>query len=141
MTDEYEVGYRKPPRHTRFRKGQSGNPRGRPKRVRNLKTELEEELRETITVREGGTRKAVSKQRAMLKSLTAKAMQGDLKATGLIVDMVYRLCHDGGPEEDEALADADALIIERYGERIRHTAQHQAAATDPDPKAPEEAPE
>lgn len=53
MTDEYEVGYRKPPRHTRFRKGQSGNPKGRPKGAKNLKTELEEELQEKIVVREG----------------------------------------------------------------------------------------
>ena len=40
-------------RHTRFRKGKSGNPQGRPKRTKNLKTDLIEELREQILVREG----------------------------------------------------------------------------------------
>lgn len=41
-----EIGYKKPPRHTRFRKGQSGNPKGRPKGTQNLKTDLAEELSE-----------------------------------------------------------------------------------------------
>ncbi len=54
MSGDYDVGYGKPPQHTRFRKGQSGNPTGRPKGARNLKTELLEELQEQILVREGG---------------------------------------------------------------------------------------
>ena len=44
----YEVGYGKPPKHTRFQPGQSGNPRGRPKGTKNLKTDLEEELSERV---------------------------------------------------------------------------------------------
>ncbi len=45
-TGGYDVGYRKPPKHTRFKPGQSGNPRGRPKGTKNLKTDLIEELGE-----------------------------------------------------------------------------------------------
>ncbi len=44
---DYEVGYGKPPRHTRFQPGRSGNPRGRPKDTKNLKTDLIEELAES----------------------------------------------------------------------------------------------
>src|SRR5712691_6120777 len=54
MAQEYEVGYRKPPKTTRFKAGKSGNPRGRPKGSTNLATDLSAELSEQITIREGG---------------------------------------------------------------------------------------
>jgi Family of unknown function (DUF5681) len=47
---DYEVGYGKPPRHTRFKKGQSGNPRGRPNGSKNLSTLLSETLSEPVIV-------------------------------------------------------------------------------------------
>jgi hypothetical protein len=53
---DYEVGYGKPPRHTRFAKGQSGNPRGRPRGAKNFNTLLEEALDEPVTVTENGGR-------------------------------------------------------------------------------------
>ena len=67
----YEVGYGKPPKHTQFEPGQSGNPRGRPKGTKNLKTDLMEELGEKILVREGEQARRVSKQRAVVMALVA----------------------------------------------------------------------
>jgi hypothetical protein len=64
---DYEVGYKTPPKDTQFKPGQSRNPNGRPKGARNLKTDLADELQERIVLREGGERRTVSKQRAMLK--------------------------------------------------------------------------
>jgi len=81
MAQEYEVGYRKPPKTTRFEAGKSGNPKGRPKGTTNLATDLSAELSEQITVREGGQTRRVTKQRALIKSLTAQALQGDVRAT------------------------------------------------------------
>ena len=77
----YEVGYCRPPQHTRFKPGHSGNPKGRPKGTKNLKTDLMEELAERINVSEGGKPKKLSKQRALVKSLTAKAIKGDARAS------------------------------------------------------------
>ena len=64
MAQDYEVGYRKPPKHTRFKPGRSGNPRGRAKETRNLRTDLVDELAERILISEGGRRRADVKGRA-----------------------------------------------------------------------------
>lgn len=61
-SEDYEVGYGKPPKRSQFKKGQSGNPEGRPKETKNLKTDLADELGETVTVRDGERVKTVSKQ-------------------------------------------------------------------------------
>jgi hypothetical protein len=64
----YPVGYGKPPKHTQFKPGKSGNPQGRPKGTKNLKTDLAEELCEKILVHEGGQARKLSKQRALVKA-------------------------------------------------------------------------
>ncbi|MCZ6601364.1 MAG: DUF5681 domain-containing protein, partial [Acidobacteria bacterium] len=85
--EEYEVGYGRPPRHSQFKPGQSGNAKGRPKGARDLKTELEEEVQEMIRITENGVRRRVSKQRGMLKSLVAKAVRGDPRAANLVLNL------------------------------------------------------
>src|SRR5205814_10537808 len=69
-----QVGYRKPPEGTRFKPGQSGNPKGRPKGVRNFETDLDETLRELVDVNKGGVRRRVTNQKAMLINLLQKAL-------------------------------------------------------------------
>ena len=82
------VGYRNPPAHARFKKGQSGNPQGRPKGTLNMATVLERTLREKVVINEGGRRKTVTKLEAAIKQLTNKAASGELKALQLLAALV-----------------------------------------------------
>ena len=76
----YEVGYRKPPKQTRFKPGQSGNPRGRPKQRRHLRTLIEEALNETVTIREGNRTRTLPKREALVRTLVNGALMKDVKA-------------------------------------------------------------
>jgi hypothetical protein len=60
--DSYSVGYGKPPTHSQFRPGQSGNPAGRRKGVRNLMTDVKRTLKVPVSVKEGGRSRKISTQ-------------------------------------------------------------------------------
>jgi hypothetical protein len=92
MTDEASndksiVGFKQPPRHTRFRRGQSGNPRGRQKGVRNFATDVKATLKAPVALNEKGRTRRVSTQEAMLLRLKEKALKGDPRA----LDQLIRL--------------------------------------------------
>jgi len=114
----YAVGRGKPPLHTRFRPGQSGNPGGRPKGTRNLATDLEEELRRKIVIKEGNETKTVSKQRALVTSLVNNGIKGDSRALGHLLSLIVRCIQQAEERGEEiALDQNDQLILERYLER------------------------
>ena len=77
--DNYEVGYGKPPKHSRFKKGQSGNPSGRPRRSANLATHFEAALNEKVAIVENRRRRKITKGEAIAKQLINRAVQGDDK--------------------------------------------------------------
>lgn len=116
---DYEVGYGKPPKHTQFKPGQSGNPRGRPKGTKNLKTDLMEELGEKIVVREGEETRRVSKQRAVVKTLVAKTLKGDGHSGRLLTGLMMRLLDTGEdvPGEIEPLHDDELEILAAFEAR------------------------
>jgi hypothetical protein len=82
----YTVGYRKPPRATQFKPGQSGNIKGRPKGSTNLARQVQKEMSAPITITENGKRKRVSKERAIAKVLVNKAITGDMKGITILLD-------------------------------------------------------
>ena len=91
MSGQDKAGYKNPPKHTQFKPGQSGNPKGRPKGTKNLRTDLSEELAEKIIVTEGGQQLVISKQRAMLKSLMAKSIKGETAAARALINLIVGL--------------------------------------------------
>ena len=113
MSNDYEVGYKKPPAQCRFKKGQSGNPQGRPSGTKNLKTDLTEELQEPILIREGGRASQISKQRAIVKSLVARTLKGDARAATTLTTMMYRFLgpQDEAPDAEAPLTADEAEIM------------------------------
>jgi hypothetical protein len=97
----------------RFRPGRSGNPRGRPKGSRSLRSELAGILKERIGVREGGKHKRISRQHALLLKLLEQALGGDIRAASTIINNQLKL-EPQGPEQaapDRTLSDDDAEIV------------------------------
>src|SRR5256714_12809089 len=95
-SDGYAVGYGKPPTHTQFRAGRSGNPAGRRKGVRNLATDVRRTLRVPVKVKEGGRTRKISTQEGALMRLREKALQGDPRALDRLLELASRFNNDGG---------------------------------------------
>lgn len=87
---DYVVGYRRPPKETRFTAGSSGNPKGRPKGTKNFSTLFAEELAQTVTLTENGRRKKIAKRQALVKQLVNKALSNDTKSAALVLDEIRR---------------------------------------------------
>src|SRR4051794_32120955 len=95
---EYEVGYGKPPRHARFKKGQSGNPRGRPKGSKNLPTLLTEALNEPVVVAENGRRRKITMRQEIINHLVKRSATADLRAMKILVRDLERQAEPASPE-------------------------------------------
>lgn len=113
-----KVGYKSPPEHSRFRKGQSGNPSGRPKRPADFGDDLMAELAEVIEIQEGGKRKRITKQRALIKALTAGGIKGNARAAALLMGWCARVIErEPDLQPDADLTAEDRKIVEAYLER------------------------
>ncbi len=77
--DDDSVGYGKPPKHTRFKPGQSGNPRGRPRKNTSVEAMIKRELDQKIAVKEGGSELHITKREAIVKQFVNRAIKGDAK--------------------------------------------------------------
>ena len=95
-----------PPRHSRFRPGQSGNPKGRVRRQRNLRTILEQMLGEDMQIRQGDRVRRMPCLEALVRTTLAKAFKGDPKA---FASLGFLMRQSGyGEDRDEPTA-ADLL--------------------------------
>lgn len=97
---DYDVGHSKPPVHTRFKKGQSGNPKGRPKGAKSLKTLLREVLLEKVQVRTANGRKNMSRGKAMLLKYNEAAFAGSPRAIEWFLRQHMEILRDEADSRD-----------------------------------------
>ena len=107
----YVVGYGRPPVATRFRPGQSGNPRGSQKGVRHVATILAAVLAERVTVKEGRRRRTITKLEAAIKQVVNRAAAGETRVTQLRLGLVQT--YEARPKrpDPEFTSEADAAVI------------------------------
>ena len=129
--DDYEIGYGKPPKSTRFKPGQSGNPRGRTRGQPNILTDVLKELAEQIQIQERGREKTVSKQRALVKALVAKSLKGEARAASILIGLLTKFT-ESDPQAaatpvPAATAKEDQAIIEAFLRRSAAAASRTEA--------------
>ena len=117
---DYEVGYGKPPRETRFVKGKSGNPRGRPAGAKSFNTLLSDKLNEPVVVAENGGRRKISKREAIVTQLVNRSAAADFRAIKILLDIVRDIERQTEPVSPEAAAfsEADEKVLEQLKARF-----------------------
>jgi hypothetical protein len=136
-SDQHGGGHGHPPKHTQFKKGQSGNPKGRPKKVSSFKADLAAELQEKLSLTENGKERKISKQRAFCKTLVAAAIKKDIRAVNALLACM-RYFGVGGEVQTAENVDLDDLdLLETYlaQQRKRQAqTQHPANSTSGKPR-------
>jgi hypothetical protein len=99
----FAVGYGRPPIHSRFKPGKSGNPKGRVKQSRNMRTIVQQVLNEDMQIREGGRLRRMSAMEALVRTTLTRSFKGDPKA---LVSLIVLLKQSGyGADRDEPTTD------------------------------------
>ncbi len=127
----YEIGYGRPPKSTRFTKGKSGNPDGRPKGSKNrepdqkaLRDMILRQARTKITAKEQGQTISIGFTEAVLRSVAARAAQGDFRSQKLFLELLERAEH--GEQEEIERRDTVLWEYKRLGEKaIEHARRNK----------------
>jgi hypothetical protein len=119
---DYRVGYCSPPLSSRFRRGASGNPRGRPKGSKSLAAVVAATLGERIAVTENGHRKRITKLEAAVKQLVNRAASGEARAMQLLLALVQ--ASEARPPQADAnrLAEGDDIVLRELQRRLTQDA-------------------
>jgi hypothetical protein len=117
---DYGVGYGKPPHRTRFQKGQSGNPRGRPCGSKNLKTLLSEALNEPVIITENGRRRKITKREAIIRQVVNCSATPDWRGVKIVFDLLRDIEAQSEPASPEtsAFTAADKEVVEQLQARL-----------------------
>ena len=112
------VGYGRPPVHSRFKAGQSGNPRGRPKGSLNFATDLKTTLLAPVALNDGGKPRRVTTQQAALFRLREKALRGDVRALDKLLSYAIAASSNATPDTVKSPSAEDAAILDAFRAQI-----------------------
>jgi hypothetical protein len=101
----------------KFKKGQSGNPGGRPKGAKGMKTLLAQELKESITIQQDGKKKHIRRSEALIKRMVNDALQGRDRPRDTVLRYADAIEQDQQQREAQELSANDQAILDRYFER------------------------
>jgi hypothetical protein len=132
MADDYEVGYGKPPKHSRFRKGQSGNSAGRPKGSINIQSEMKRLLVRKTEIKVNGAIQRIPRSRVLCLALIQKGMAGDVRAISKIIDIAGPETADELKATAASLTSADLDLLRRALAREDEANSGAASSSTPD---------
>lgn len=112
-----KVGYRNPPKHGQFKKGQSGNAKGRPRGAKGIKTLLAKELGSRITIGADGQQRRVKRSEALVKGLVNDALRGKDRPRDTVLRLADQIEQDAQARQSRELSAEDQAILDRYVER------------------------
>jgi hypothetical protein len=116
--DEDKVGNFRPPRSTRFRPGQSGNPRGRPKRARGLSGLVAKAFGERVEAEQNGRRRRITKLEAAVTQLVNNAAKGEHRSTQFALGLLGDVSSSPPPQTPKRYAEADSLVVSEIVRRL-----------------------
>jgi hypothetical protein len=105
----YAVGYKRPPKEHRFKPGQSGNRKGRPRGVKNTSTLLRQLLDRKIEVRSQGRIRKISVREAILTRFADAALKGDIKSAGFLLQR-YDMSNEDAVHREPTLPEEQEII-------------------------------
>lgn len=111
------VGFRRPPLASRFQPGRSGNPSGRPKKIRSLRDEVLDELNQPVRLSEGGNAYEITKARAIAKRLLQAAVDGNLRALSILASLCAHPSGDASEQQDQLETPEDLELLDEHIER------------------------
>ncbi|MDU8912500.1 DUF5681 domain-containing protein [Aestuariicoccus sp. MJ-SS9] len=113
------VGYGNPPKHSRFKPGQSGNPGGRPKGSKSFKSVLQDELDREVSLSEQGVVSKVTKMEALAKRLVGDALSGDPRALAELLRQVNLHLPAAEAKDSRELpaSDDDIRLLLKYADQ------------------------
>jgi hypothetical protein len=110
--DTEEVGYGKPPRRHQFKPGQSGNPKGRKKGVKNEITILQELFQHKVALNERGKTRKIILLEAILRKVAEDCLRGNIKSVGFLLNRYHAAAAGDAAQAD--LGEDDKAVLEAY---------------------------
>lgn len=104
--DDDQVGYGRPPKRTRFQKGKSGNPSGRPKKTPLQQELFRKELSRRVTITEGGRSQRITKGELLARQVVTRAIKGESTALRMMLRLSELL-------DAAVLRETEALVSDK----------------------------